>query len=248
MVFFPILRSVLSRKETKIFLIFSLTPLLFLLSTLMHSKLFSFAGPEDMKIAFFDFYYGQFNLQFNSIIPSIALTFLSISIMRNEIQSKILFLYKDIDKRIILLMKLLSLLAVIGIYSVGYFLISLVVYYTQVAHLSYGSLDFWSKDFNFSLLSVFSVMLSYVIIAVVTSISSLYFKNGVTLVLSLMLTVLMSISVFFPTLQILFPNGYVNVCEQFDLGIGSLVLIGVTSIYCFLSYIFGVYHLRKLEF
>ena len=92
MMFFPELRSTLSRKETKIFLSLCLTPVLYLISTLLNSRMFSFAGPENIKIAFFDFYYGQFNLQFNSIIPSIALAFVSISMMRQEVQSKRLLL------------------------------------------------------------------------------------------------------------------------------------------------------------
>ena len=181
MMFFPELRSTLSRKETKIFLSLCLTPVLYLISTLLNSRMFSFAGPENIKIAFFDFYYGQFNLQFNSIIPSIALAFVSISMMRQEVQSKRLLLYKDINRFKILLMKLLSMLTVILIYSIGYFIISLVVYYLQVAHLPYGSLNFWSQDFNYSILSVISVISSYVIVGVVTSVCSLYFRNGITL-------------------------------------------------------------------
>ncbi|HEM3609611.1 TPA: hypothetical protein U1C35_000613 [Streptococcus suis] len=248
MMFFPELRSTLNRKETKIFLSLCLTPVLYLISTLLNSRMFSFAGPENIKIAFFDFYYGQFNLQFNSIIPSIALAFVSISMMRQEVQSKRLLLYKDINRFKILLMKLLSMFTVILIYSIGYFILSLGVYYLQVAHLPYGSLNFWSQDFNYSILSVISVISSYVIVGVVTSVCSLYFRNGITLIIALILNALMSIAIFFPSLAPFFPSGYVTIFEKSNITIGCLMLLGVGIVYCLFSYVAGAFRMKNLEF
>lgn len=247
-VFYPILRSVLKRKEVKVFLVLSLTPLLYFLSTFLKTKLFSFSGPTGSKIAFFDFFYGQFNLQFNSIISSLALAFLAISVFRTEISTHILFLYKDIDKRKIFLSKILSLMTVVLLYCGIYFLAALFTYYTRVAYLSYGSLQFWSDDFTYSIVSSLGVVLAYVLVVMLSSLASLYLSNGIVITLILLFNVFMSLSGIIGGINWLFPVGYADFAEANGLGIGLLVITGLTFLYSALIYFCSLHKFKNLEF
>ena len=247
-VFYPILRSVLKRKEVKVFLALSLTPLLYFLSTFLKTKLFSFSGPTGSKIAFFDFFYGQFNLQFNSIISSLALAFLAISVFRTEISTHILFLYKDIDKRKIFLSKILSLMTVVLLYCGIYFLAALFTYYTRVAYLSYGSLQFWSDDFTYSIVSSLGVVLAYVLVVMLSSLASLYLSNGIVITLILLFNVFMSLSGIIGGINWLFPVGYADFAEANGLGIGFLVITGLTFLYSALIYFCSLHKFKNLEF
>lgn len=247
-IFFPVLRSVMKRKEAKIFLLFSLTPLLYFLSTFVKTKLFSFSGPPGAKIAFFDFFYGQFNLYLTSVLPSLALAFLVASVFQGEFSSGIMYLYKDMNRTKVFFLKVLSILTVVIFNSLIYFISCLFTYYTRVAYLDYGSLQFWSNDFRYSIASSISVVLILVLTVFLSSLTSLYFKAGIVIVVSLVFNILVSASRVVSQISSFLPSGYVDYSERNGLFRGVGIMLIIVTLYALLLSIIGIWKINKIEY
>ena len=154
-IFLAVFSTTWNRKESKLFLLFSLIPILYLASTFMETSFMNVTSIETgAKLSFLEMYDGIFNLSFNSTLPTLSLFLLILSVVRSDIDLHRLFLYKDIERKKILLSKILSILSLFALFVLVFSLLMFGVYYLRVIHLPFASGEFLGQD---SWLAIFSI-------------------------------------------------------------------------------------------
>lgn len=102
-----IFTSVWKRKETKIYLLFVLFPVIFLLASFFGKSNFmqiSVIGDNRVSgIAFLDMMISSAD---SFILPTLAIYFLTISVFRREIDDHTMFLYRDLSRKNIFFFKI----------------------------------------------------------------------------------------------------------------------------------------------
>ena len=90
----PVFRSILSKREIVLFLICMIYPLITALVSIFQAGIASYAEGE--QISFIMFWQIIVHTQWQLTIPTLLLSYSVMSVFRNEISSKRLFLFKDI--------------------------------------------------------------------------------------------------------------------------------------------------------
>lgn len=253
-IFSAVFESVWKRKETKIFLAFSLYPLIYLVASFFgESNFMQIANADRSKVAYIDFADMILNSMDMMILPTLALYFLTISVFRRETDDHTMFLYKDINRKDIYLSKYFSLLLVLLVYFFLFFVSSLVVHYTRVAHMDFGTTKFVSDTVYYTLLeliSIFTVFLKGILAISVAAFASLRFGTGTTMTIAIVLSVAMMIfSAVGGPIAVLLPTGY----QQFTttvatIWIGLLGPVMVTSLYALVLNFLSLKKFKSLEF
>lgn len=184
-VFLAVFDSVWKRKETKIFLAFSLYPLVFYLSSFFpDSEFMKLSADPGVTFSFIEF----FNLLFGTVnsitLPVIALYYLTHTVFRREIDDSLLFLYKDIDRKKIFISKLVSLCLIVTIFGVLFLGFALIAHYGAVVKLPLGSYAVFpanAKELLETLLSIGVSFIDFYLSIFLAAFFSLYFSGGVTL-------------------------------------------------------------------
>ena len=238
---FPaIFESIWSRKETAIFLLFAIYPLLYLIGSFFGSSNFMqitiVSGHELSYLSFL----GMMLYSVDSfILVILALYFLVLSVFQRELDEKILFLYKDLNKKAIFWSKYLSLLVLVCLFFIIFALISLSVYYGRVIHMDIGAnlfLDKTTEETIYSLSALFSLILKMIFSLTVATVAGLYLKKGATILIAIVLAIVMTIaSTVGGIFGLFFPNGYVAFVEN---GSQGIVLSFIGPILLSLFYIF----------
>lgn len=88
------------RKETRLFLMFTLYPLMYFVASFFKNSNFMQinVNPGD-QIGYIDFLDMMLNTVDAMILPTIALCFLTISVFKREVEEYTLFLFKDINRQ-----------------------------------------------------------------------------------------------------------------------------------------------------
>lgn len=253
-IFSAVLESVWKRKETKIFLLFSLYPLIYFISSFFgQSNFMQIGNAEGVKVGYLDFADMMMNSMDAIILPTLALYFLTISVFRKETDDHTMFLYKDINKKSIYFSKYISLIFILVVYFTLFFLSSLVVHYGRVAHMDLGTTRFTSDSLYFTLLemlSIFTIFLKGVVSISVAACVSLYFGTGVTMTTAIVFTLTMMImSMIGGPVALIFPNGYRQFTDTISgMGIGFLGPLIITFVYSIVGNIIGLKKFKNLEF
>ncbi|WP_174852630.1 hypothetical protein [Streptococcus suis] len=253
-IFSAIFESVWKRKETKIFLAFSLYPLVYFISSFFgKSNFMQISSGEGLKVGYIDFADMILNSMDMMIIPTLALYFLTISVFRKETDDHTMFLYKDINKKNIFLAKYFSLLIVLMIYFALFFVSSLLVHYGRVAHMEFGSLNFMSDTLFYTLFgvfSIFSIFLKGVVSINVATLVSLRFGTGATMTTAVVFTITMMIVSFMGgPIATIFPSGYKQFADTIpNLWISLVASIAITFGYSIICNIFSLKKFKSLEF
>lgn len=252
--FSAVLTSVWKRRETKIFLAFAGYPLIYFVASFFGSSNFmQIQVAEGVKIGYLDFADMMFNSLDAMILPTIALYFLTISVFKREVVDHTLFLYKDLNRRSIFLAKLLSLLVVLLTYLGLFIGVTLLVHYTRVAQMDFGSYRLGAENTYatlYALLNMTTVVLKGMLSIAVAALLSLRLGTGATLGMAIGLSLIMMITgIVGGPVALLFPTGYPSL---FVVG-GSFWLpllgaIGVTSVYTLLCHFFSLKTFERLEF
>ena len=253
-IFSAVFESVWKRKETKIFLAFSVYPLIYFISSFFGESNFMQISPaEGLKVGFIDFADMMLNSMDMMILPTIALYFLTLSVFRRETDDHTMFLYKDINKKNIYLSKYLSLIIILAIYFLMFLVFSLITHYGRVIHMDFGTARFASDTLYFTLyelISIFSIFLKGIVSISVAALVSLYFGTGATMTTSAIFTLFMMIvSLIGGPLAILFPTGYKQFIETAsDVWIGLSGPVLVTVLYATICNLFSLKKFKGLEF
>lgn len=253
-IFSAIFESLWKRKETKFFLVFGLYPFVYFVSSFFGNSNFMQIYTEDSaKIGYLDFADTMFNSMDMLLLPTLALYFLTISVFRKETDDHTMFLYKDINKKDIYLSKYFSLILILMVYFLIFFVSSLIVHYGRVVHMDFGTTRFTSDTLYYTLidlLNMFVIFLKGIVSISIAALVSLYFGVGVTMTTAMVFTLTMTIvSMMGSPIAIVFPSGYKQFVEVLsDTWIGFLGPISITLIYVICCNIFSLKKFKNLEF
>lgn len=252
--FLAILESIWKRKEAKIFLAFAGYPLIYFVASFFgKSNFMQITVAEGAQIGYLDFADMMFNTLDAMMLPTLALCFLTISVFRREADDHTLFLYKDIDRQAIFRAKYLSLLLILLLYVGVFFLVTLLVHYTRVVQLPFGSSRLGADSlYNtyYALLNMFSIFLKGVLAITLATALSLRWRTGVTLGISIAWSLAAMIAgLIGGPVALLFPTGYLTLFQTLaDLGGVLAGAVFLTVLYGTIGHYFGIKWFKELEF
>ena len=231
-IFLAVLSTTWNRKESKLFLLFSLIPILYLASTFMETSFMNVTSIETgAKLSFLEMYDGIFNLSFNSTLPTLSLFLLILSVVRSDIELHRLFLYKDIERKKILLSKILSILSLFALFVLIFSLLMFGVYYLRVIHLPFASGEFLGQDSLLAIFSIFGTILHHVFYIFLLTMISLFFSNIASIVSGIILLIFTGILPLFGKIGLIFPNGFRLLAEEGNFHLAYIGIISITTFY-----------------
>lgn len=248
-IFLSVLSTTWNRKESKLFLLFSLIPILYLASTFMETSFMNVTSIETgAKLSFLEMYDGIFNLSFNSTLPTLSLFLLILSVVRSDIELHRLFLYKDIERKKILLSKILSILSLFALFVLIFSLLMFGVYYLRVIHLPFASGELLGQDSWLALFSIFGTILHHVFYIFLLTMISLFFSNIASIVSGIILLIFTGILPLFGKIGLIFPNGFRLLAEEGNFHLAYIGIISITTFYSLILFYFSLKKFRKVEF
>lgn len=248
-IFLAVLSTTWNRKESKLFLLFSLIPILYLASTFMETSFMNVTSIETgVKLSFLEMYDGIFNLSFNSTLPTLSLFLLILSVVRSDIELHRLFLYKDIERKKILLSKILSILSLFALFVLIFSLLMFGVYYLRVIHLPFASGEFLGQDSWLAIFSIFGTILHHVFYIFLLTMISLFFSNIASIVSGIILLIFTGILPLFGKIGLIFPNGFRLLAEEGNFHLAYIGIISITTFYSLILFYFSLKKFGKVEF
>lgn len=252
-IFFAVFSSVWKRKETKIFLAFSLYPLVFYLSTL-------FPNSEFMKIHMEDGYqlsllelYSLLLGSINSLtLPILSLYYLTHTVFKKEIEDSVMFLYKDVSRQNVFWAKILSLVLIVVIFLCSSFVFTTFAHYTAVVNLPYGTPAVFPStlvELAQTAVTILITSLDFLISVFIAMLLSLYFGSGVTMTSSLIIGIVTSIlPIIGGKLAMIYPTGFIQLVYGNQLLFAFMGAIGISLCYILLLSGIGFKKFRHMEF
>ncbi|MGX7776941.1 ABC transporter permease [Streptococcus pluranimalium] len=243
--FSAIFQSVFKRRDVTILLAFSFLPLL--VPTL--------AGlgdtvqvDQEAASSLLGFLTSVIEVQYQFILPGIMLGLITASVFRDEIDSRILFLYKDIKRSKIFNAKLLSLFAVYGIFFLATVLVTVVTYVISIApQVGFRLLLQEGAATSFHYLFVL-IGLNLTLITVLAT-CSIKKKTMVAVMLGIFFNLFTNTAPMWVGIRYLFPNSYATtLAQQFPLGSAIGFSLILTAIYFGLAYGSARRNFDKIEF
>lgn len=248
-IFWAVLSTTWNRKESKLFLLFSLIPILYLASTFMETSFMNVTSIETgAKLSFLEMYDGIFNLSFNSTLPTLSLFLLILSVVRSDIDLHRLFLYKDIERKKILLSKILSILSLFALFVLIFSLLMFGVYYLRIIHLPFASGEFLGQDSWLAIFSIFGTILHHIFYIFLLTMISLFFSNIASIVSGIILLIFTGILPLFGKIGLIFPNGFRLLAEEGNFHLAYIGIISITTFYSLILFYFSLKKFRKVEF
>lgn len=248
-IFLAVLSTTWNRKESKLFLLFSLIPILYLASTFMETSFMNVTSIETgAKLSFLEMYDGIFNLSFNSTLPTLSLFLLILSVVRSDIELHRLFLYKDIERKKILLSKILSILSLFALFVLIFSLLMFGVYYLRIIHLPFASGEFLGQDSLLAIFSIFGTILHHVFYIFLLTMISLFFSNIASIVSGIILLIFTGVLPLFGKIGLIFPNGFRLLAEEGNFHLAYIGIISITTFYSLILFYFSLKKFRKVEF
>ena len=248
-IFLAVLSTTWNRKESKLFLLFSLIPILYLASTFMETSFMNVTSLESgAKLSFLEMYDGIFYISFNSTLSTLSLFLLILSVVRSDIELHRLFLYKDIERKKILLSKILSILSLFALFVLIFSLLMFGVYYLRVIHLPFASGELLGQDSWLALFSIFGTILHHVFYIFLLTMISLFFSNIASIVSGIILLIFTGILPLFGKIGLIFPNGFRLLAEEGNFHLAYIGIISLTTFYSLILFYFSLKKFRKVEF
>lgn len=251
-IFPAVFSSVWKRKETKIYLLFALFSLVYFIASFFGKSNFMQISVQDTyRIANITFIDIMVNSVDSFILPTLAVYFLTISVFKREIDDHTMFLYRDISRIKIFFSKYFSLISVVTIFYLLFFVVSTIIYYTRVVQLPFASGTFFESNMSENLntfLDLFSFFMKDIFSITVATVVCLYSNVGTTMVTAVVLTITMMLTpIIGGPVALLFPNGYLDLgSKNMLLGFGGTALI--TIVYAIVFTGIGMKKFKSLEF
>jgi len=170
----PFFKALLKKKESKIALAFSFFPMLLIVVGLFNTNFMQLSAPVG-SLSFLEFFSAVLFTQYQMTLPLVVFIYIVSTIFRDEITSGIMYLYKDISRKVILNAKLGAILLVITFFS------SLFTYYVYLVHKPYTSGRFWPSkidDVQYTVISILGTILVFLLCLLVASLASIILTNG----------------------------------------------------------------------
>lgn len=245
LLFKSVFKSVFKRKDVNIFLTFAFLPILVpLLSGFMEGMSSEYTG------SFISFLESAVSTQYRFVLPVLLFSLVVSSVFKDEIDSGIMFLYKDINRKKIFNAKLLSLVVVYSIFLGLTIFMSLVSYYGFMLPKGEVSANFISNQSSatikslFTLISTINLNLITIALVVMVSITSKTIKSVLA---GVFFSLAASVSPMLIGIQYLFPNGYIHFIRS-NWILAYMAAVVISIIYFVIFYVRGMHKFKNVEF
>lgn len=240
-----IFQSIFSRRDVKIYLTFSILPMLVpILSGVMDGI------NTDLSNNFLSFLDSAISTQSRLILPTLLFSIIISSVFKEEIESGIMFLYKDINRNNIFNAKLIGLILIYFIFLFLTVSVSLIAYYGLMVPQGNALINFVSKSNGNNISSLFSLMANIslnIITIILVSMVSITCKTIQSVLTGVVFTLAYSVAPLLIGFRFIFPNGYIHIAKNhLLLAIFSAGLISV--LYLILFYLKGKKKFKNVEF
>ena len=234
------LKLMLKEKETKLFLAFGLYPLLLIIVRLFNTNFMQLSAPEG-TLDFMTFFQAAVYVQYHTLLPSVALIYLVIVNIGDEVRNNRLYLYKDINRTRLLSAKQLSLVIIYIKYVAVTFISSLITYYFSLINEDYASGAFFPADlFTEDTLNTLAVFMMSLLIIWLSSYLSIKYNNGVTLTIVILFQLFSQIASRVNFTRYLLPPGIMGSYNESNglevLGIMLVIFLVWMLVLSYLSY------------
>lgn len=241
-----VFKTIFSRRDAKIFLTFSFLPLLVpFLSDNMEGM------TADYAKSFLSFFETTLQTQYRLILPVLIFSMLISSVFRDEIDSGILFLYKDISRKKLFNAKIVGLLIIYAMNFVGTAIVSFITYYLILVP-KWGIQVYFVPQNQLALEKVILLILVTIFLNVSTTvIVSMVAITHKTLVAALSGVFFALVSVTLPLLtgvKYLAPATYVYALEEGGGFVVLLMVLAISLTYCIPFYLKGKRSFEKVEY
>ncbi|MFP3767533.1 hypothetical protein U5M32_05490 [Streptococcus sp. TATVAM-FAB35] len=246
----PFFKTLLKKKESRIALVFSLFPMLLIVVGLFNTNFMKLSAPDN-SLSFLEFFSAVLSTQYQITLPLIVFIYITSTIFRDEITSGIMYLYKDVSKKVILNAKLSAILLFQLLYILVTFLSSLITYYVYLIYKPYTSGKFLpnkADDLHYILVSILGTILVFLLCLMVASFASILLTNGFTILIGIVFALFSFIAPHLSLLKYLFPNGYVNVLGHLSFSSSLLLLTLLFVFYYTILYAISLRLYNKLEY
>ena len=250
-----IFTSVWKRKETKIYLLFTLFPLLYFLASFFgKSNFMQISVTSDYRLSNIAFLDMMINSVDTFILPTLAIYFLTISVFKREIDDHTMFLYRDLSRNKIFFSKYISLVSILAIFYTLFFCTSTIIYFTRVVDFPFASNTFLENNITSTLSTmqdILGIFLKDVFSVTVATVLCLYLSTGSTMVAAIILSITTMItSIIGGNIGMIFPNGYSRLLADEIISTPQAFFgaLGVTLVYALILLMIGSKKFNNLEF
>jgi len=199
---------------------------------------------------FLSFLESAVSTQYRFVLPILLFSLVVSSVFKDEIDSGIMFLYKDINRKKIFNAKLLSLVVVYSIFLGLTIFTSLVSYYGFMLPKGEVSSNFIANQSSatikslFTLISTINLNLITIALVVMVSITSKTIKSVLA---GVFFSLAASVSPMLIGIQYLFPNGYIHFI-QINWVLSYMAAVVLSIIYFVIFYVRGMHKFKNMEF
>lgn len=243
----PVFRSILSKREIVLFLICMIYPLITALVSIFQAGIASYAEGE--QISFIMFWQIIVHTQWQLTIPTLLLSYSVMSVFRNEISSKRLFLFKDIEKPLIFKAKIYNLMKILGIFIIGTFITSFICYYVFMLPHNYISGHFFPsspQSLSHHLLIILARVAVYVIVILLVANLSIRYNVAASVLGGVLFMLFSNVAPQLSLGKFLFPTGYAELGGSTLFAVFGLIFI--SGVYCCTFYYLGMRAFEKIEY
>lgn len=246
--FRPIFKSVWSYKEAKILLGFSLFPLIHALMTVFSLDFIAIQTLDNYKTTYFDYASLMMTVLYNIAAPGVVLAFLVSKVFKSDFEQRIYTLYKDLDRKNIFIMKLLSILLILILFFVSSFTTSFIAFYTKIGYLENSSLDIFGLDWNVSLVSLVGFFVMFLVITSLSSLISLKKNSGSAMLMTIIVMLASSILSFVGKVAYFIPVAYKDLLDSVGLVPALLAILGLGIVYYAIPATVSLKYFQEMEF
>lgn len=241
--FSSVFQSVFKRRDVKILLSLITIPAL----TTALAGVSDQQMNQDVYGSFLNFFSAALELQYQLIFPALILGFIVSSVFRDEINSGIMFLYKDIKRSKIFNAKLMNLFFVYGIYFIGTLAFPIGSYFFYVVP-KFGFNLFSTENGSAAILQIISIVGIYLILITLVALVSIKKRTLVAVLSGVFFNVVAQTAPLLNGLRYVFPNSYPRLIESLSVEVAFATSIGIIITYLIITYAFARKNFNKIEF
>ncbi|MTB64138.1 amino acid transporter [Streptococcus sp. zg-86] len=244
--FQSIFNSIINRRDVKLFLSFSLLPLVIVFIM----PYITLQSTEFTK-SFLAFLHATLEAQYTILLPVLVFALVISSVFRDEIDSGILFLYKDISRSKIFHLKILGIMGIYGLYTLLSSGATLIAYYGfLVPKYDYGValIPSNSASLQFNILGILGIILVNLITIAVVAMVSISSKAITAVLAGIFFNLFIMTAPLWIGLKYLAPIAYLTILAGKGFFPPFLAMTSLSLVYFAYFYSKGIKKFQKIEF
>lgn len=239
--FRSIFKSVIHRRDVALFYAFAGLPIL----VPVLSK-FLVGIKAEYTDNFLDFLDATLATQDGIVLPALLLSLIISAVFRDEIDSGILFLYKDLNRIRLFNAKIISLVAMYASYLLLTVLTSAIAYFGFLNTFRKVVPDDWS-NLQSTFLSIFATISINIIGILLVAMVSIKAKSLQAVLAGIFWSLFTTTAPFLIGVRYVVPNGYIKMSLNQPL-LAWFLVVAITTFYIVATYLKGRLNFEKLEF